>query len=409
MRIALRALAVFLGGGVLLWPLLGVSLVEEGFQTRAAFRWLPWIVSGGLAAAFVLSVALGRAGAARAAPATGATQERWVWGALAALAAAGFVLSDKYLNFCIDTFLVALLALGMNMILGMAGLFVLGYAAFYAVGAYTHAIASLVWGTPFWVDVVAGGLLAAGLGFVVGLPCLRLRGDYLAIATLGLGETIRYVLKNSTDLTGGTFGCPSGAFYEGWGVADVPAALASRAIGQPRLFGWPAEPDYVHFYYLGLVFVTAAVLLSFRLCRSRIGRAWIAVREDELAAGAMGIPVVRVKLTAFALGAGIAGVAGVLFAAKQKFVDPAPFDFNLSVLVLSVVVIGGMGSVAGCLTGAALLMLLTQILRDSFDGQFQEFRLLVYGAAMVLMMIYRPQGLVPDVRHREEWGARGDG
>lgn len=412
------AAAIFLGAAALLFPLLGLEASRLSPAGPLSVRLLPvWIA---LAAA-VTYLAFRLAGTRRgdAAPprrwmSDGAAHPAAFWAAWGLLAAVGWGLGEKYQNFWVDTLLMVLLGLGMNVILGMAGLFVLGYAAFYAIGAYAHAVGSLVLGLSFWEGLAAGSLLAAAVGVGVGLPSLRLRGDYLAIATLGLGEAIRLAIKNSTALTGGTFGCPSLEFYRGWGLDEAQAMQAldiarGRVIAPPQVLGWPAAFELTHFLYLALAFVGVAALLTQRLGDSRLGRALVAVREDELAASAMGVPVVRVKLTAFALGAALAGAAGVLFAAKQRFVDPVPFDFNLSVLVLSIVVIGGMGSVSGTAAGAVLLMALTQVLRDGFDGRFQDARFLIYGALMVAMMIFRPQGLVPERRRAGEVARRRDG
>jgi branched-chain amino acid transport system permease protein len=260
------------------------------------------------------------------------------------------------------------LALGLNLVVGQAGLLNLGYVAFYAVGAYTYAILSTRFGLPFWPGLLVGAAMAAFVALLIGLSTLKLRGDYFAIVTLGLGEITRIVLNNWDSLTGG----PNG-------IARV---------GRPSLFG-AAFSTPLQYYYLILAIAAVTVFAMRRLIASRIGRAWIAIREDEVAAEAMGINTFRLKLLAFVLASGWAGLAGVFFAGKMAFVSPESFTFFESILILCMVVLGGMGSIPGIILGAFLLVTLPEVFRD-----FQDYRMLGFGVALVLMMVFRPQGLL---------------
>ncbi len=277
-------------------------------------------------------------------------------------------LNDYYRDVMTLTGMYIVLALGLNIVVGQAGLLNLGYAAFYAIGAYTYAILSTAFGLSFWPGLAMGALVAAGFAAILGLATLKLRGDYFAIVTLGLGEITRIVLNNWDSLTGG----PNGI----------------SKIGRPVIAGYALHTT-LDYYYLILLIVMVAVFAMHRLIASRIGRAWVAIREDEIAAEAMGINTFRLKLLAFVLGSALAGLTGVFFAAKMAFVSPESFTFFESVLILCMVVLGGMGSIPGIILGALLLITLPEIFRD-----FQDYRMLAFGAALVLMMIFRPQGLL---------------
>ncbi len=283
-----------------------------------------------------------------------------------------FFLNDYYLDIMTLTGMYIILALGLNIIVGQAGLLNLGYVAFYAIGAYTYAILSTTFGLSFWPGLVAGALSAAGFAVLVGVPTLRLRGDYFAIVTLGLGEITRIILNNWDSMTGG----PNGI----------------SKIGRPAIAGHELHTTFA-FYYLVLFIVIVTVFAMHRLISSRIGRAWIAIREDERAAEAMGIDTFKLKLLAFVLGSAWAGLTGVVFAAKMAFVSPESFTFSESVLVLCMVVLGGMGSIPGIILGALLLITLPEVFRD-----FQDYRMLAFGAALVVMMVFRPQGLLGTVK-----------
>jgi branched-chain amino acid transport system permease protein len=292
---------------------------------------------------------------------------RFVWAAGVVAALALPAASSTYQVSVLTSALIAvILGLGLNIVVGLAGLLNLGYAAFYAVGAYAYALLNLHFGVGFWAALPLAGLLAAGCGLALGFPVLRLRGDYLAIVTLGFGEIVRLVLENWSAFSGGPSGIP-----------NVPRAA---------LPGW--EPGLrgatVLLYYVSLALAALAALVVARLRDSRIGRAWVALREDELAAEAMGIDRTRVKLAALAAGAFWAGVAGVLFAARTTFVSPASFTFLESAMALAVVVLGGPGSVGGVAVAALVLVLLPEYLRP-----LAQYRMLVFGAALAAMMILR--------------------
>lgn len=267
------------------------------------------------------------------------------------------------------------LGLGLNIVVGLAGLLDLGYVAFYAVGAYTYALLYHFFGVGFWVALPIGGLLAALFGILLGIPVLRLRGDYLAIVTLGFGEIIRLVMENW------------GAFSQGpSGVSNIP---------RPSFFGIDMSLDtaLVYTYYLMILFVIFTIFFVNRLQDSRLGRAWIALREDEIACQAMGIDKMKTKLVAFSLGAFWAGIVGVIFAAKTTFISPRSFTFIESAIILSIVVLGGMGSIIGVIFGALILILLPEYLRA-----LSEYRMLAFGAILVCMMIFRPQGIIGSIR-----------
>lgn len=277
-------------------------------------------------------------------------------------------LNNYYIDILSLAGLYALLAVGLNITVGYAGLLDLGYAAFYGIGAYVYALLSTGIGLSFWLGLPLGGAIAAAFGVILGMITLRLRGDYLAIVTLGFVQIIYLVFNNWDSVTSG----PNGIL----------------SIGRPELPGFVLRQP-IHFYYLVLALLLVTVLAIYRLTHSQIGRAWIAIREDELAASAMGINTTQMKVLAFALGAGIAGVAGVFFAAKYTFVSPESFTFLESVRVLSMVVLGGMGSLPGAILGAFLLTVLPELLRG-----LASYRMLIFGAALVVMMIFRPQGLL---------------
>jgi branched-chain amino acid transport system permease protein len=282
-----------------------------------------------------------------------------------------FFFSSYQVNIMTTALMYAVVGLGLYIVVGLAGLLDLGYVAFYAVGAYSYALLNYHFGLGFWAALPIGGLLAAGFGVALGFPVLRLRGDYLAIVTLGFGEIIRLVLENWNAFSFG----PSG-------LAGIP---------RPGLFGLALSVDQAirYLYYLVLALGLFTILVVNRLRDSRLGRAWVALREDEIACQAMGIDKTRTKLTAFALGASWAGMVGVLFAAKTTFVNPASFTFLESAIILSIVVLGGMGSTVGVVIGALVFILLPEYLRA-----FADYRMLLFGLIMVGVMVWRPQGII---------------
>ncbi|MDJ0815006.1 MAG: high-affinity branched-chain amino acid ABC transporter permease LivM [Desulfobacterales bacterium] len=297
-----------------------------------------------------------------------------------------FVFSLYQTNIMITALIYVITGLGLNIVVGLAGLLDLGYVAFYAVGAYSYALLNYHFGLNFWMTLPIGAGLGLIFGILLGFPVLRLRGDYLAIVTLGFGEIIRLVLENWNEFSFG----PSG-------IANIP---------RPGFFGLEMSlhqaTTYLYFLMIGLSLVTIFVVR--RLQDSRIGRAWIALREDEVACQAMGIDKTRTKLSAFAMGATWAGMAGVVFAAKTTFINPASFTLWESIIILCVVVLGGMGSVMGVIFGALILILLPEYLRA-----FSEFRLLIFGAVLVVMMVFRPGGIVAEARRTYQFKTEGMG
>ncbi len=288
-----------------------------------------------------------------------------------------WIVSTYQTNIMISALIYVVLGLGLNIVVGLAGLLDLGYVAFYAVGAYAYALLNHHFGLGFWTVLPLGALLGMVCGLLLGFPVLRLRGDYLAIVTLGFGEIIRLVLENWNEFSFG------------------PSGISN--ISRPGLFGVDlgVEGATQYIYYLMIGMVCFTIFVVTRLKNSRIGRAWMALREDEIACQAMGIDKTKTKLTAFALGATWAGMVGVVFAAKTTFINPASFTFLESAIILSIVVLGGMGSILGVISGAFILILLPEYLRA-----FSEYRMLIFGAIMVLMMVFRPQGLISSERRR---------
>lgn len=282
-----------------------------------------------------------------------------------------FITSLYQTNIMITALQYVILALGLNIVIGLGGMLHLGYAAFYAFGAYTYALLNINFGVSFWVALPLGGLVAAFFGILLGIPVLRLRGDYLGIVTLGFAEIVRIVLENWVGLTNGPRGIPG--------------------IDRPKLFGmsFGLSEATNYTYYIALALTLVTIFVVYRLENSRVGRAWVAMREDDIASEAMGIDITRAKLTAFSLGALWAGLAGVLFAAKTTFVSPKSFTLMESITVLLAVVLGGMGSIPGVIIGALVVSLLPEALRE-----FSQFRMLLFGALLVVMMVFRPGGIV---------------
>ena len=308
--------------------------------------------------------------------------------------------------------LFALLSLGLNIVVGFAGLLDLGYIAFYAVGAYAYALlASPHFGLalPFWVILPIGALIACMFGVLLGAPTLKLRGDYLAIVTLGFGEIVRIFLNNLSqpfNLTNGPRG-----------IARIePVQIGGVSFrGTDTWFGFPVSGP-MKYYYLLLIVLVLAIVINMRLEDSRIGRAWQAIREDELAAKTVGINTTHIKLLAFAMGASFGGVAGGIFAAIQGFISPESFVLVESIMVLAMVVLGGMGNIFGVIAGAVLLSFVPEILRYTVEplqrslfGKMiiepEVIRMLLFGLALVLMMRFRPAGLWPSSRRKRELGA----
>ena len=296
-----------------------------------------------------------------------------------------------------DIALYALLGIGLNVVVGYAGLLDLGYVAFFASGAYLYALISAPEfgggfdvGTSFWIILPLAMLLAGLIGIVLGVPVLRLRGDYLAIVTLGFGEIIRIMINNQDGVTNGPIG-----------VFSIP----KPHFGSTELSG----PFELYFVVLAGCFVAA--FATERIRDSRVGRAWEAIREDEDVASSMGVNTTAYKLMAFAIGAAIGGAGGVVYSAKQSAVFPSDFNLDVSINVLALVIIGGMGNVRGVIIGAMLLIGLPEVLRDfsiniafiHLDNLGADYRLVIFGAALVAVMVLRPEGLIPSRRRQAEF------
>ena len=287
-----------------------------------------------------------------------------------------------------------MLGWGLNIVVGLAGLLDLGYVAFYAVGAYAYALLSTQYGLGFWTVLPLAGAFAATFGILLGFPVLRLRGDYLAIVTLGFGEIIRLVLLNWVDLTNGPAGIgtiPGPTLFGAVFAETAPAGgkTVSEMLGIP----FDGIHRLIFLYYIILVLALITNIFTQRMRRLPVGRAWEALREDETACKALGINPTNTKLTAFAVGAMFAGFAGSYFAAKQRFISPESFTFIESAIILAIVVLGGMGSQIGVVLAAVLLIGLPEWFRE-----LGNYRMLAFGLAMVLIMVYRPRGLIG---HRE--------
>ncbi|MFQ2921428.1 high-affinity branched-chain amino acid ABC transporter permease LivM [Aeromonas allosaccharophila] len=306
-----------------------------------------------------------------------------------------FMASRGAIDLATLTLIYIMLGLGLNVVVGLAGLLDLGYVGFYAVGAYSYALLNTYFGLSFWECLPIAGLMAATFGFLLGFPVLRLRGDYLAIVTLGFGEIIRILLNNMTTLTGG----PNG-------ISGIPKpTLAGLEFNRTvkdggfdtfhNFFGiaYNANHKVIFLYLMALVLVVATLFVINRLLRMPLGRAWEALREDEIACKSLGLNPTIIKLTAFTIGATFAGFAGSFFASRQGFISPESFVFIESAIVLAIVVLGGMGSQIGVVLAAIVMTVLPELARE-----FNEYRMLMFGLLMVFMMIWRPQGLLPMTR-----------
>ncbi|MBZ0334822.1 hypothetical protein MARI_33360 [Marinobacter sp. JH2] len=394
---------------VIAYPILGLDLVAQGTQIGLEGATPTTIISIFLAAGIVFFFQLfrdnimGNLGKLpKLNPLSGrepmpaekrAKVEAWVLTAIIVLALFWpFVVSRGSVDLATLVLIYIMLALGLNVVVGLAGLLDLGYVAFYAVGAYTFALLYQYFGFTFWMALPVGALLAATFGLVLGFPVLRLRGDYLAIVTLGFGEIIRILLNNWTAVTGGPngiggipdptlFGMEFGRRVKGEGNTSFHETFGIAYSGEHKV---------IFLYLIALVLAVITALVIRRLMRMPVGRAWEALREDEIAARSLGLSRTAVKLSAFTIGAFFAGFAGTVFASKQGFISPESFVFLESAIILAIVVLGGMGSQIGVILAAIAVTILPELARE-----FSDFRMLVFGAAMVLMMVWRPQGLMP--------------
>ncbi|MBM0419898.1 high-affinity branched-chain amino acid ABC transporter permease LivM [Aeromonas veronii] len=306
-----------------------------------------------------------------------------------------FMASRGAIDLATLTLIYIMLGLGLNVVVGLAGLLDLGYVGFYAVGAYSYALLNTYFGLSFWECLPIAGLMAATFGFLLGFPVLRLRGDYLAIVTLGFGEIIRILLNNMTSLTGGPNGI-SGIPKPTLGGLEFNRTVKDGGFDTfHNFFGitYNANHKVIFLYLMALVLVVVTLFVINRLLRMPLGRAWEALREDEIACKSLGLNPTIIKLTAFTIGATFAGFAGSFFASRQGFISPESFVFIESAIVLAIVVLGGMGSQIGVVLAAIVMTVLPELARE-----FNEYRMLMFGLLMVFMMIWRPQGLLPMTR-----------
>ena len=391
----------------LAWPVLGLKLSIVGIhlEVQGASPAAQWAIAGAALAMFVWQLLRARLAAAWTATAhlprlpaglgralvRPASQRRLLF-ALAVLALLWpFFGSRSAVDIATLALIYVLLGLGLNIVVGLAGLLDLGYVGFYAVGAYSYALLAQHFGLGFWQCLPLAGGMAALFGCLLGFPVLRLRGDYLAIVTLGFGEIIRILLRNLTGLTGGPNGIGGIAKPTLFGLTFERRAQDGL---QPfhEFFAIAYNPVHkvVFLYLVALLLVLLALFVINRLQRMPLGRAWEALREDEIACRALGLNPTAIKLSAFTLGACFAGFAGCFFAARQGLVSPESFSFIESAIILAIVVLGGMGSQLGVILAALVMILLPELLRG-----FSEYRMLLFGALLVLMMVWRPQGLLP--------------
>ena len=398
------ALAALFGTGLLIFP------------DRPQIGLVTWFAAGG-AALFALGLYFEREGRAGAAPSPAAAEPARRGAGLANLFGAlalGFVIayplvllawlgpqgSLKWINnYGVQILIYVMLGWGLNIVVGLAGLLDLGYVAFYAVGAYAYALLATTFGLSFWICLPLAGILAAFWGILLGFPVLRLRGDYLALVTLAFGEIITIILTNWVDLTNGESGISSIPRVTFFGI---PFTAADD--GFAATFGVAFSPIHrtIFLFYLILALALVTNLVTIRMRRLPIGRAWEALREDEIACRSLGMNTTNTKLTAFALGAMFGGLAGAFFAVRQGFINPNSFTFIESATILAIVVLGGMGSQLGVALAAVVMIGGTEILRELdflkalFGNDFDpnQYRMLIFGLAMVVMMVWKPRGLI---------------
>jgi branched-chain amino acid transport system permease protein len=398
---------------VLAVPLIGLQTVDTGGDSLGLVTHFNWVAYGAVVV-FLGRMALGAWRALRPARAAAGRRPAAKLGALASrltvpLAIAGFVVAlvlpflpfvERYhVDLATTVLIYVMLGWGLNVVVGLAGLLDLGYVAFYAVGAYTFALLAQNFDFTFWEALPLAGIASASFGVILGFPVLRLRGDYLAIVTLGFGEIIRIVITNWWQLTGGPNGIgsiPRPSFFGLPFQRSAPEGMMTfHQFWSKYLWEIDFSPDQrvIFLYFVILVLAMLTNLFTLRIRRLPIGRAWEALREDEIACRALGINPTNTKLSAFAIGAMFGGFAGCFFATRQGFISPESFTFIESAIILAIVVLGGMGSQTGVVLAALVLVTLPE-----FGRQFAEFRMLIFGAAMVGIMVWRPRGLLA---HRE--------
>ncbi|MCO4759381.1 MAG: high-affinity branched-chain amino acid ABC transporter permease LivM [Oceanospirillaceae bacterium] len=394
-------------GLVLTCMMVGISLNTEGTTLKvegaSAAQWT-WIGIGiglvflsqlfaGQIDAFLGAVPKPQLGKLLPAESKRAMLKPWLLaGLLVIMLVWPFMVSRGSVDLATLTLIYIMLGLGLNIVVGLAGLLDLGFVAFYAVGAYTYALLSQYFGMSFWACLPISAGLAALFGFLLGFPVLRLRGDYLAIVTLGFGEIIRILLNNWTSVTGGPSGISGIAKPSLFGLEFTRRAKEEGATTFHEFFGIDYSSSYkvIFLYLIAVILVCFVIYVINRLMRMPIGRAWEALREDEIACRSLGLNRTMIKLSAFTIGASTAGFAGAFFSARQGFISPESFIFIESAIILAIVVLGGMGSQVGVILAAIVMTILPELARE-----FSEYRMLLFGLLMVLMMRWRPEGLVP--------------
>ncbi|MEN6189483.1 high-affinity branched-chain amino acid ABC transporter permease LivM [Bordetella pertussis] len=391
---------------VIVTPIFGLQLVRQGARTLMEPRWD--LVA--LACALVFAFQLLRPWISKpfkalktglpTLPSALARGHKWLVVLLIAVSVIWpFFSGRSSVDIATLVLIYVMLGLGLNIVVGFAGLLDLGFVGFYAVGAYTYALLYHWGGWSFWEALPFSGAVAALFGFVLGFPVLRLRGDYLAIVTLGFGEIIRLLLINLNMLTGGPDGISGLPKPSVLGMEMARRASTEGGQTFHEIMGWTFQNQHmvIYLYLMALALALATLFVSTRLIRMPVGRAWEALREDEIACRSLGLNPTRIKLSAFTLGAMFAGFGGSFFAARQGMVNPESFTFIESALILAIVVLGGMGSQIGVILAAILLTVLPELARE-----FAEYRMLMFGLVMVLMMMWRPQGLLPMKRPHVE-------
>ncbi|CAA7611860.1 leucine/isoleucine/valine transporter subunit; membrane component of ABC superfamily [Magnetospirillum sp. LM-5] len=379
-------------------PMLGFRLVDssQGLSLGTRFDWVLWAALIVGLGRFAMTMLRG-AWQPSQAPAMGEAKAARLR-LMAGWALAGLAITLPFLPFSdrnlVDkatlVLIYVMLGWGLNIVVGLAGLLDLGFVAFYAVGAYSYALLATGLGWSFWLCLPLAGLFAAGFGIALGFPVLRLRGDYLAIVTLGFGEIIRVILQNWQDFTGGPSGIssiPRPTLFGLRFMASAPEGHQTFADYFGLAFSGDHRVIFLYFIILGLALLTN--LFTLRIRRLPIGRAWEALREDEIACRSLGLNPTTIKLSAFALGAMFAGFAGSFFATRQGFISPESFSFIESAVILAIVVLGGMGSQIGVVLAALILVGLPEWFRE-----LQQYRMIAFGGAMVLIMLWKPSGLL---------------
>ncbi|MDQ8032559.1 MAG: high-affinity branched-chain amino acid ABC transporter permease LivM [Bordetella sp.] len=387
-------------------PIFGLQLIRQGARTLMEPRWdlvaiavigvfvfqlvRPWIAVPFRRLKTGLPVL----------PAAPTKGRKWVFLLIVAAAVIWpFFAGRSNVDIATLVLIYVMLGLGLNIVVGFAGLLDLGFVGFFAIGAYTYALLYHWGGWSFWEALPFSGAMAALFGFVLGFPVLRLRGDYLAIVTLGFGEIIRLLLINLNTVTGGPDGISGIPKPTVFGLELTRRASTEGSQTFHEFFGLAFQNQHmvVFLYLMALALALITLFVSTRLIRMPVGRAWEALREDEIACRSLGLNPTRIKLSAFTLGAMFAGFGGAFFAARQGMVNPESFTFIESALILAIVVLGGMGSQVGVILAAILLTVLPELARE-----FAEYRMLMFGLVMVLMMMWRPQGLLPMKRPHVE-------